>query len=112
MLIMMRGFCLYPPEIAGEGYGIAIEFVALNFAFDILKLHKLNCEVLDFNESVVKLHKKFGFIEEGRKRQQIFKNDRFVDVVMLGLLCSEWQIGKEKMKRFVFRSAGGGGNPP
>lgn len=104
------GFYIYPPQLAGKGYGVAIEFVALNFAFDILKLNKLNCEVLDFNLSVIKLHKKFGFVEEGRKRKQIFKNNEFVDVVMLGLLSSEWRANKEKMKRFLFRSSGGG-NP-
>jgi len=35
------GFYLYPPEIVGKGYGVAIEFVALNFAFDILMQFKL-----------------------------------------------------------------------
>lgn len=42
-----------------------MEYLALEYAFKDMGLHKLFCEVLAFNAPVIKLHQKFGFkIEE------------------------------------------------
>jgi len=43
------------------GLGAAIEYSIIEYAFNVLKLCKLNCEVIETNESVVRLHKKFNF---------------------------------------------------
>ena len=47
------------------GLGAAIEHVFLAFLFETLGIEKLNCEVIEGNDAVVKLHKKFFFQEEG-----------------------------------------------
>ena len=95
------GFYLYPPELAGKGYGAIIEYNAINYAFENLRLRKLNCEVLDFNTSVIKMHKKFGFIEEGIRRKHIIKNEKLVDVILLGLLDVEWKICRVKIEKIL-----------
>ena len=51
-----------------SGLGAALEFGLINFVFQRVGLEKLNCEVIETNEAVVKLHKKFGFVEEGFRR--------------------------------------------
>ena len=43
---------------------------------------------------VVNLHKKFGFVEEGFRRQNIEKNGERLGVVMLGLTKSDWLSNK------------------
>ena len=62
----------------------------MNFAFDDLLLEKLNCEVLETNHAVVKLHKRFGFIEEGFKNSNVEKNGTRIGVYFLGITKSEW----------------------
>jgi len=87
----------------GSGAGVLIEYQLLEYAFNELKLHKLNCAVLDFNSRVIELHKKFGFVEEGRIRQQILKGDQYVDVVLLGILSEEWKVNRARLQKVVER---------
>jgi hypothetical protein len=53
---------------------------------------------LAFNKAVIKLHKKFGFQEEGYFRQHIKKDDQFLDVVALAILREEWRVRRSKME--------------
>lgn len=84
------------PE-AAKGTGTRMEFLALDYAFQTLQLHKLYCEVLAFNASVINLHKKFGFLVEGVFRQQYRKEAQFVDIHRLGLLAKEWEMRRPKI---------------
>ncbi len=84
-------WAFYTSPSAPKGTGSKMEFLMLEHAFNELRLHKLYCEVLAFNASVIKLHQKFGFNVEGVFRQQHKVNDDFVDTYRLGILASEWQ---------------------
>ena len=83
-------WAFYLTDKVRGGLGAALEFSLLNFAFDELLLEKLNCEVLETNDVVVKLHKKFGFIEEGFKNSNIEKNGTRIGVYFLGITKDEW----------------------
>ncbi|MEY9200322.1 UDP-4-amino-4,6-dideoxy-N-acetyl-beta-L-altrosamine N-acetyltransferase [Sinorhizobium sp. CCBAU 05631] len=83
-------WAFYASPDAERGTGSRMEFLALDYAFFELKLHKLSCEVLDFNTTVIRLHKKFGFVEEGILRQQYQRDGTFYDIHRLGVLASEW----------------------
>jgi UDP-4-amino-4,6-dideoxy-N-acetyl-beta-L-altrosamine N-acetyltransferase len=80
------------------GLGAALEFGLINFVFQRVGLEKLNCEVIETNEAVVKLHKKFGFVEEGFRRENIIKNENRMGVFFLGLTKSDWEREKETVK--------------
>ena len=80
------------------GLGAALEFGLINFVFQKVGLEKLNCEVIETNEAVVKLHKKFGFVEEGYRRENIIKNENRMGVFFLGLTWSDWEREKETVK--------------
>jgi UDP-4-amino-4,6-dideoxy-N-acetyl-beta-L-altrosamine N-acetyltransferase len=79
-------WAFYLDEDVRGGLGAFIEFNFLDFSFIKLGLEKLNCEVIESNQSVIKLHKKFYFLEEGLRRSEIIKNDKRVGVILLGLL--------------------------
>lgn len=85
------------PEAAPKGTGSRMEFLALEYVFDRLKLNKLYCEVLAFNAPVIKLHKKFGFVIEGILRQQHKVNGEYVDIHRLGLLQADWANKRVEM---------------
>jgi UDP-4-amino-4,6-dideoxy-N-acetyl-beta-L-altrosamine N-acetyltransferase len=86
-----------------RGRGSIMEYLALEYAFGRLELRKLCGEVLSFNEHVLKLHKKFGFHEEGCFRQHVLKNGEYEDVIAIGLLAEEWAEKREKMEKRCFR---------
>ncbi len=90
-------WAFYLSDNAPYGCAAAVEFALINFVFDRLDLEKLNCEVIAGNEAVVKLHKKFGFSEEGIRRENIIKAGHRVGVVLLGLTRDEWMKNKERI---------------
>ena len=87
----------------GKGLGPIIEFSMIEKAFNDFSMKKLNCEVLITNQSVIKLHKKFGFVEEGIRRQEVLKDGERIDVSLLGLLSEEWLTRKPAMAKVCER---------
>ena len=53
-----------------------------------LNLNKLHLRVAAFNARALRLYRDFGFVEEGRQRQQAFIRGRYHDVVLMGLIRS------------------------
>jgi pseudaminic acid biosynthesis N-acetyl transferase len=102
--VNQHGFwAFYASPDAPRGTGVCMEFLALNYAFEVLKLHKLSCEVLAFNAAVIKLHQKFGFTVEGIFRAHHKVDEQFVDVYRLGILASEWDEVCPRLKaKFKF----------
>lgn len=83
-------------SVRGKGVGKQIELNILSYVFDDLGLNKLRCEVLAFNELVVKIHQKYGSKIEGQLQKHIYKNGEFHDVIVMGILKEEWDEIKEK----------------
>ncbi|OLS58992.1 hypothetical protein PSEMO_59520 [Pseudomonas putida] len=91
------------PALQGRGVGSLVEFWLLDHAFNEAGLEKLNCEVLESNTAVVKMHCKFGFSQEGVRRQNILKDGARLDVVLLGITRAEWQAQRPTMRGIVER---------
>ncbi len=90
-------WAFYLGENSPPGLGAAIEYALVNFSFDSLGLEKLNCEVIESNQSVIKLHKKFGFLEEGFRRMNIEKNGHRLGVFFLGLTREDWMSKRDSV---------------
>ena len=84
----------YLTETSRGGLGSALEYSFINFIFDTLGMDKLNCEVIEGNDAVVKLHKKFLFQEEGFRRSNILKDGTRIGVHFLGLTKEDWLDGR------------------
>ncbi|MHB2153630.1 UDP-4-amino-4,6-dideoxy-N-acetyl-beta-L-altrosamine N-acetyltransferase [Calditrichota bacterium GD2] len=78
-------------DYLGKGIGKQVELNVLTYVFDILNMNKLCCEVFTFNKKVIKLHEKFGSKVEGTLRQHIKKNNKYYDIVTMGILKEEWE---------------------
>lgn len=90
-------WAFYASPEAPKGTGSRMEYLALEHAFSVIRLHKLCCEVLAFNTPVIRLHEKFGFKVEGILREQHKMDDTFVDIHRLGMLASEWTAKRDQM---------------
>lgn len=83
-------YYLAEPATRGRGVGAAVEFAMLDHVFGPLGLNKLWCEVLEENRAVWRLHESFGFTIEARLREHIRRQERYVDVLGMGLLAADW----------------------
>lgn len=102
-------WAFYASPDAGRGTGSRMEYLALECAFENMQLHKLCCEVLSFNQAVIKLHQKFGFVTEGVLRHQHLVDGSYVDVHRLGLLIDEWSAKRDEIKARLLKLSGIGG---
>lgn len=84
-------FYIGDENVANQKVGSTAEYLVLNFVFSIMKMNKLSCEVLTFNEKVISMHEKFGFRREGYFRDHVFKNGKYLDVVTMAILKHEWK---------------------
>jgi UDP-4-amino-4,6-dideoxy-N-acetyl-beta-L-altrosamine N-acetyltransferase len=96
-------FYLADASTRGRGVGTAVEYLVLEYVFGDLGLHKLCCEVLSFNQAVVTMHKKFGFVEEGLLAQHFRRDGEWVDVHVLAMFEDAWATRRddfaEKLRR-------------
>lgn len=90
-------WAFYLDENERGGLGAALEYYLIEYVFNILRLEKLNCEVIETNEMVVKLHKKFCFVEEGFRRENVEKNGKRIGVYFLGLTKTDWLANKREI---------------
>jgi UDP-4-amino-4,6-dideoxy-N-acetyl-beta-L-altrosamine N-acetyltransferase len=87
----------YASPTAPRGCGSKMEYLMLEYAFGVLGLHKLYCEVLAYNIPVINLHKNFSFQVEGVFRAHFRSENGWVDICRLGILSSEWQAHRQQM---------------
>lgn len=73
-----------------KGYSKEAAFPMLNHGFKTLNLHRIYCGLFKENVAMKKLAESFGMKREGLKRQAVYKNGKFHDVVEYGLLRSEF----------------------
>lgn len=78
-------WAFYSGNTAVRGIGSEMEQLALDYAFNELNLNKLCCEVLEFNNSVINFHRKFGFKIEGIKKQDYCRDGFFYDIYQLAI---------------------------
>ncbi|SRR6266568_700910 len=85
-----------------RGAGAAMEFLSLCYAFEQLQIRKLCCEVFVFNASVIRLHEKFGFVQEGKLAKHFLKQGKYEDVVILAKFLDNWRETKNALKEKCF----------
>ena len=83
------------------GVGAAAEFLALEYAFNKLRLHKLSSEVFSANEAPIRMHLRMGYVEEGILRDHARFKKNWVDVHLLSILNHEWQGQRKPLKKLL-----------
>jgi len=81
---------------AFQGQGLVTKacHTLINHSFSELKLNRLEIQCASENDRSQKVAERLGFTQEGVLRQSWLSGDRFVDLVVYGLLTSEWQGGE------------------
>jgi RimJ/RimL family protein N-acetyltransferase len=74
----------------GNGYGEEAAILIVQYGFYRLNLHRIYCGTISGNSGMIKLADKLKMKEEGVRRMAVFKNGQYRDVIMYGVLKSEF----------------------
>jgi len=79
------------PDQQGNGYGSEAAELVVGYGFDQLRLEKVVAEAYAFNEASRGLLESVGFTQEGRLRDHAFVNGERADLLVYGLLATEFE---------------------
>jgi RimJ/RimL family protein N-acetyltransferase len=74
----------------GKGVGKEASVLLLRHAFDELNLHRVYCGTSEDNEGMRALARFMGMVEEGRRREAMWKRGRYRDIIEYGVLRGEF----------------------
>ncbi len=92
----------------GNGFMTEAVREATRYAFEELRVHKLEAWVFANNLASQSILKKLGFIYEGTLREHVAWGDSRMDDLMLGLLGEEWRMS-DSLSSISLRNNGGEG---
>ena len=82
------------PADRGQGYGTELMALMLNYAFNELGLHRLSAMVTEDNSGAIRFVERHGFQLEVRRRQAVLRDNQRWDMLLYGLLRSEWAASR------------------
>ena len=62
----------------------------LEFAFEDIKLHRVELDVYSFNQRAIYAYEKAGFKHEGVLRDAVKDGETYADVILMAILENEW----------------------
>jgi RimJ/RimL family protein N-acetyltransferase len=76
----------------GKGLGTEVTRLVLDYAFNTLKLHRIDLRVLEYNKRAIACYKKCGFIKEGIEREDALIEGKWESDVMMSILEQEYKV--------------------
>ena len=73
-----------------RGFGTKVTQILVDFGFRDLNLNRIYLDVFQNNKRAVKTYTKCGFVEEGVKRESVFINGEFINIVQMSILSKEF----------------------
>jgi len=85
------GIMIGEKEFWNKGLGREAAKLTLKHGFENLNLNRIYLYVFETNPRAQRSYEAVGFIKEGVQRQGIYKNGRYIDVIVMSILHSEWK---------------------
>ncbi len=92
---------IFHPSEREQGIGSWATAVTRDFAFQELKLHRLELDVYSFNPRAEKVYSKAGFRKEGLRRDAIMDGEKYADVIIMAILEDDWKKQKGVTHQYV-----------
>lgn len=73
-----------------KGFGTEAMELLMDYGFNYLNLHNIFLQVYAFNENAVACYRKIGFKEIGKRRQTLYRNRKFHDVIYMDILPEDF----------------------
>ncbi len=81
---------IYDTTKYGLGIGTEVTGMALDYAFNVLKYHKVYLRVLEYNGRAIRCYEKCGFIKEGLDREGVLIDGKYETDIYMGILENEY----------------------
>ena len=78
-------------DYRGKGYASEAYRQFIPIIINECNLHKISLEVLETNKRAIRLYKKFGFVDEGIKRDEVLKNGEWINSKIMSILVSDYE---------------------
>ena len=73
-----------------QGIGTEAILLLLRHGFETLNLNRIYLRVFETNPRAVRCYEKVGLSHEGRDRQGMYKDGKYIDVLRMSILRGEW----------------------
>jgi len=93
------GIVIGEKDYWSKGLGTDAMRTVLRYAFEQLRLHKVNLDVIDYNARAIHVYERCGFVKEGVRREELWKRGRFVNLVRMSILENEFRDGGTPNRR-------------
>lgn len=86
-----HGMMLGAKEFHGKGYGVDTVMAMMRYAFEELRLERLDSDIIEYNAASQRLYiGKCGWREEGRQRGWHFREGRRWDRILIGVTRQDY----------------------
>ncbi len=79
------------PNHQGNGYAVTATRLAMDYAFNVLNLHKLFLYADKINEKAIHIYEKAGFRFEGELPEHAFVNGRYHDLITMSVFQRDYR---------------------
>lgn len=86
------GIVIGAKEHWNKGYGTEALGLMIQHGFNTLNLNRIELRVYEDNLRAIRAYEKAGFVQEGKLRQGHYHDGEYLDVYLMSILRSEWQI--------------------
>lgn len=84
------GIAIGDPDDTGAGYGTSALHALVGFAFEQLRLERVELEVYEYNDAARRVYQRVGFVLEGTRRRALYRDGSFHNVHVMAILRDEW----------------------
>jgi RimJ/RimL family protein N-acetyltransferase len=79
------------PEARGRGIGTEAIRRIVEFGFVRRNLRRIHLQAIASNAGALRAYERAGFVVEGRQREHAWVRGAYEDIVLMGILRSEWR---------------------
>ena len=90
----MFGIFIGEADARGRGLGTDATALILQYAFNTANLNRVWLHVFEDNPGGIHVYEKLGFVREGLLREDTFREGRYRNTVVMGILRADWKSRK------------------
>ena len=78
----------------GNGYATEVTHAIINFGINHMHLNRIEADIIAGNDASIRVLEKLGFQQEGILRERTYKDGKYHDILLFGLLSKDFEISR------------------
>lgn len=84
------GIAIGEKDYWNKGYGTEAVKLLINVGFDVHNFNRIQLTVVANNSGAIRAYEKVGFVHEGAKRDAVYHNGEYSNLLVMSILRDEW----------------------